>query len=384
MQPAKQISGLNGSFAICAAQFMQAFQQKYGGSLSITRAYFTTQCEANLCVNNKGCGALNNNPNPVSNHTRGLALDVTASVGQATLAQFAQANPQFGVCFPFSSAYHSSFVDNVHMILAGIPGSEPNGPGCSNVKQACSAGNFDPNTIVTPPPAPPVTSGNTTPTPTSGIANAVRNFFNPPPQAATYAQPTSVTPISSTPVSTATTQGGVCTAQYSCSNNTVYYQSDSCTSSVFQACQYGCSGTVCAPAPLGATSSVSTLQNFLNATTSSPGLTALQQFVNVPATIASAVGTSATLSLNSSIYNIVQGELSQPQAAGSASSSFIGNSGYVQQTLMSGDAAEQTSYSAQYASPLSQLFINLQSALGNLLTFLQPFGGILPSQQTPE
>jgi hypothetical protein len=197
MAPQLQIAGLNSSFAICASRFLQAFQQTYGGTVTITRAYFTTQCEAQLCVNNAECGALNNVANPVSNHTRGFAMDVTASVGQTQIAQFAQQNPQYGVCFPFSSAYGSSFKDNVHMILAGIPGSEPSGPGCSNVKQACSAGNYNPNALVagaqpaTPaPPAQPIPSAP----PASGLPASYYGNPSQPLSSTPTAQPLQIAP----------------------------------------------------------------------------------------------------------------------------------------------------------------------------------------------
>lgn len=41
----------------------------------------------------------------------------------------------------------------------------------------------------------------------------------------------------------------VCTAQYFCTGNNLYYRNESCTESLSEQCQYSCSGSACVPTP---------------------------------------------------------------------------------------------------------------------------------------
>lgn len=168
----------NDAFAICAANFLKEYQQRYGG-VQILAAYRSPAYDAKMCVNNPACGALMNNPNPNGNHQRGLAMDVKATTAdQQTLALFARNNPQFGVCFPFTlgGVTGAGTPDTVHMILAGGPGSESSGVGCRGVTRACDAGHFDPNSVQGAGPVSP-TSPTTPSTPTSGFGDLVRQYL---------------------------------------------------------------------------------------------------------------------------------------------------------------------------------------------------------------
>ena len=135
---------LDAAFAICSENFFREFQTKYG-PVTITSAYRSPEEEARLCVNNPRCGTLMNISSPYGNHQKALAMDVRAAQ-QSIMNNFAKQNPQFGVCFPFTGE-GGGFTDPEHMILAGIPGAETQGPGCRGVVKACDAGHFDPNSI---------------------------------------------------------------------------------------------------------------------------------------------------------------------------------------------------------------------------------------------
>lgn len=162
----------NDSFAICAANFFKAYQTKYGG-VQINSAYRSPDRERQICRNNPACGAQMNNPNPTSNHSKGVAIDVQPAGGESQyplLWGFAKANPQFGVCFPFEDGSGGGFRDRPHMILAGLPGSQE---AASCVKRGygnkpCDGANFDPSTFKD------ATFGSSATTPTSNFADAIR------------------------------------------------------------------------------------------------------------------------------------------------------------------------------------------------------------------
>ncbi len=170
------IAKLNTAFATCSSKFLKDFQQRYGG-VTIRSAYRSPAYDAAMCVNNPACGALANNPNPMGNHQRGLAMDIAANSGkQSDLWDFARSNPGYGVCFPFTGE-GGGFKDTVHMILAGGPGSEGNGPGCRGVTKACDGSNFNPNEITSSPIGSNGPVGSSAPT--GGTNNPFANPNNP-------------------------------------------------------------------------------------------------------------------------------------------------------------------------------------------------------------
>lgn len=148
----EQYGRVNGSFAICAAQFLKAYQQEYG-RVYVNRAFNNVACETDMCkrgppgVGNVGCGGFAriavSGGLVYSSHTTGLAMDVAVAEGvgsaqQLKLIEFANKNPRFGLCFPITSW------DRVHLVAAGF---RENGESnmCANigVKDRCDAGNFD-------------------------------------------------------------------------------------------------------------------------------------------------------------------------------------------------------------------------------------------------
>jgi|GEM_PF-3023232 len=346
------IDQLDPKFAACADTFMKQLRQMSPGAC-INSAYRSTaqqQCTcASVCPdhNPNGCSGKCAPPGE-SYHQKGLAIDVShPGLSDQQVWDLASKN---GLINP-----------------SGLHSSDPNHIQAGSLN--CSDSGFTPNDTDVFTPA----AQTTTQPPANNVGNTISRMFAPPQSATPYAQPAPIAPVNTTPTT------GACSPQYICSNGTVYYQSASCTTSTFQVCQYGCAGTVCATAPANGTTS----QAAQNPTITASPLGLLQQFISPATTTSTSTATSAPVSLNSNIYTIVQGELgSRSQSTSSASSSFEGTSGYVQQTFTGNPSS--TAYSNAGYSPLMSLFINLRTTLSNLLTYLQPFGGQLPVQQSVE
>jgi len=62
------------------------------------------------------------------------------------------------------------------------------------------------------------------------------------------AAPTPVTPVATTPTTATTPQQPICTPTFTCTSGTMYYQTSSCTTQVYQVCSNGCNGNSCAAA----------------------------------------------------------------------------------------------------------------------------------------
>src|SRR3989344_2948155 len=160
------IQKLNATFAVCAAQFFQAYTARYG-SVTITSTY-----RDGLSGENARVGGV-----PGSNHTRGVAIDVhPANKNYDSMMNFARANPQLGVCFPRPT--YRGRPDLPHMILAGIGGGESARCAAQGVTKQCSG--TPPLNIVTP--------SYSGPAPSASVTNALRNLFAPPQQPAPQVQ----------------------------------------------------------------------------------------------------------------------------------------------------------------------------------------------------
>lgn len=140
------IQRLNNGFAVCAAAFFKAYTAKYG-TVHITSAFRDNtpgsapngKQSANQCAG----GA------PMSRHALGLAIDVNPANENLypTMWKFAEANPQFGVCFPYQDGKRSGYFDRPHMTLAGGSGREALLCANQGVTKPCVAGaSFVPTT----------------------------------------------------------------------------------------------------------------------------------------------------------------------------------------------------------------------------------------------
>lgn len=364
--PEEKLGKVNGIFATCAAQFLQAYQSKYG-RVTINRAYNTTVCEARLCVNNPGCGGFNNVAAPNTSHTKGVAMDVSAA-NQEQLIGFAHANPQFGVCFPLASW------DKVHLVLAGVAGNGESA-GCARmgITKPCNGLTIDPNSLnppsyvaTTPPPPNTNTSpqypGNTTPT----------------------IQPVQPTPQLTQPTTLATTPeagntiaypAGTCAPQFFCFNNNVEYRASTCIDMQYQTCPKGCTAGSCIYSSPTATTSTSTLSAFNLIDIFASGPTSIQ------------TPTTTTLALNSNMVNMVELYSAAPS---SATPQVPSGETYAltsaPQTFVSEDMKNNSNTSTLtpvLTTGFQSTLIDLKSALLTLLNFLKPFGGHTAAQSNP-
>ncbi len=331
--PAQEVTEVDPAFAVCAARFLQAFQQQYNTKPVITRAWNSLACEAKLCAGNSGCGGFMNSPAPMSNHVRGRAMDVTAGNQQENMIAFANGNPKFGVCFPLSSW------DKVHLVLAGIPGSER----CKGPNTPCDGVHFDPS--YEPNIGPPGQGGSNPQSamPSAGMAQALRNYLNPTPAA---------------PASVPATSANVCTSYYSVS----VPSSDPCA--------YYSPGT--------ASSSVSGAIN-TNANTNSSTSTAIIDLIGA---IANPTSTSATASgtptvLNGSLQNGVALNGNQQNIGNATSVYALTPKG--QQTFTSQDLNQVPVQAFNSNTTFAwQILESLKQVLLKALEYLKPFGGVTP------
>jgi hypothetical protein len=236
--------------------------------------------------------------------------------------------------------------------------------------------------------------------PSSGLANQVRQALGmqqqpPPPPPPAPPPPQTPTPLITPTPTTASGNPTACTPQYSCSNGSYIYQTSSCTTLTVQTCKYGCSsdGTTCALSPQSASSSSATGINIGSGTgtgtsadngSSSSTFALIDQYAN-PVSDSIDIGTGTPIALNQDLQNIG----GDTGALSATSSDYIDASGNVvalqpqaQQTFTSGDLANSPGPTPMTTSNsfVGNLIAALQSALAFLGNYLKPFGGQIPSQ----
>lgn len=188
--------------------------------------------------------------------------------------------------------------------------------------------------------------------------------------------PANYTPAQTQPATTAASPApaasgtSACTPQYYCSNNTVYYESDSCATSTFEQCTYGCSGTICAPGP---------------AASSSPPAADSQPVSDVATPVLGTFGTASvsffatsteigtgTSPAGGDLFSIVDVATATPIDATSIASGSSGTSAFEGEPLVStGFSQSQNVYIPAPASPFEQILGQLKTALSGLLNYLQ-------------
>lgn len=326
----QNIDQIQNAFAICAANFLKAYQQRYG-TVTIRSGYRSAAYDAQMCRNNPSCGALMNNPNPQGNHQRGLAIDVAANTSdQSTMWEFARQNPSYGVCFPFTGE-GGGFRDTVHMVLAGIAGTETSGPGCRGVTRACDGTPPVNPTVPGPGPGsqgPTIAGPGAQTTPTSALANMLRSFIGPsaPPMMPMQPLPTAAQPYGYMP-----TQTPVVT---SIPNVSV------------------------ATRPIAATSAV----DLINAIADPAPRTA------------STTAPHSIVVLNPNVQQIVSIH-SQPVPVDRTPSPLAVNTTFAQQTFKSGDLRDSPYQLSADTSRAQSILRSIQQALVRALAVLRPFGG---------
>jgi hypothetical protein len=178
-------------------------------------------------------------------------------------------------------------------------------------------------------------------------------------------------------VSSTATSGSQCTPQYSCINNAVYYESSSCSTSVFQQCQYGCSGTACAPNPSSASSVLQPLSasnivsEFTSATASTSNVlgTVFEQLFST----STSIGTTTSLTSSSSMFSFVSEGDAISLTTGATTSIDGGEAqGFGQPTFASSTYSySQNVYVPARVSPFTQILNQLENVLHGLLSYLQ-------------
>jgi hypothetical protein len=337
------ISCLNASFAEKLEKFMQAVP---GGPPIITSGYRSPDQQNTIIAS--GSGATRVTTACGSYHVWGLAADFnndTASqtawmranartYGIATIGawdpnHFQDASGKYGQCGVCSS-------NGMGTLTA------PTGP--------VSPDDVPPQSVVSQFSVPPgyclTSSQPITVVPCSNLSNPTAAS---PFQTAPIAQPQTIPAQPSPSVTPTPSSSSACSPQYYCSNNTVYYQSNTCSTSVFQACKNGCLGTTCA----------------LATSTSASPTDILQQLI----TLNPATTSTTSASLNSGIYNILQGIFS-PQSQAPSQTQVVQNPTYPLDTFTASDLSGNFS-GTQSGTYLQQLLSSLKSALLGFLSFFQ-------------
>jgi|GEM_PF-3222441 hypothetical protein len=193
------------------------------------------------------------------------------------------------------------------------------------------------------------------------------------PPASYTSAPVSVTPTTTTAPASASSSSQ-CTPQYSCTNNTVYYQSNSCSTSVFQKCQYGCSGTICAAAPSSATSSQLSVSNIIStmtgsATSAENAFGALEQLFAT----STSIGTTTSLTASSSLFSFVQEGTAISLTTGATTSiAADGEQGFGQPTFATSTYSySQNVYVPARISPFAQILAQLKNVMYGFISYLQ-------------
>lgn len=264
------------------------------------------------------------------------------------------------------------------MQASGVPNIPGNFQDSSGVSYAYSYGDIQSSNFLpanTPIPANPYGADATVfPSTTNGTPSPTSSSL-PISSLPTTANPTATNPSTAaqpTAASTAATSGSACTPQYYCSNNTVYYQSNSCSTSVFQACMYGCLGTICAQSPAVSSSSASLYtqsSSALGATLQPSGSIGNPVIVGTAATSTSIVSLVSSSSSTSTFSDTIVANDQTPTQGSltAASSSFDGAATYDTDTLTA-NSPSQTYASAP--SPLFGILDQLKSILSGLLSYL--------------
>jgi hypothetical protein len=222
-------------------------------------------------------------------------------------------------------------------------------------------------------------------------------------QSLLYQTPITTSPIATPAQTTSTqtsgttqTQPQVCTPSYSCSGGTMYYQTSSCTTQVYQLCVYGCDGSACKTASTTSSAVGSDISGAFASTSSSTSddtggndNTNIDTNTNISDILDSLsigdmftstdVGTSAPLSLNPSIFQSSSLHASNTQyPAGTLVSSGtiqsiqpIGS----QSTFASQDLANNAGYiPVQSNSVVFSMLEGMKNALLGALNFLLSLG----------
>ena len=214
------IKQLDPKFSVCATKFMEALRQ-VNPTACIESAFRDPNQQAAACRGICGqlsCPGLCAAPGK-SYHQKGLAIDIGKL--RLPLQQFWQLASQSGLGNP-----------------TGLHRSDPNHIQVMNGGSNCADVGYSPTSDDTFIPGP--VSSN----PYFGYGPSPMTSMQPvgTPTASPISTP-AATPQTST--QTTATQPQICTPEFSCTNNIMYYKTTSCTTQIYQTCPYGCNGNAC-------------------------------------------------------------------------------------------------------------------------------------------
>lgn len=343
--PDGTIQGLDGKFAVCAAKFLKSALSN-GTNVCIREGARTVE-KQNSYVRR---GVFACKYGAACEHPRGVAIDVNVRPNINDCRSYANLHssaPQFGLSFYLGcrDAYH------FRPTTAG-----------------CNAGG------VVPPPSSYDFPYAANPTPP--FDQALRRLLQPPPAppppiqstspAATQPSLTQAPPPLGTQNTTALPTG-TCAPQFYCSGSTYYYRTSTCVDQIYQA-----SSTMCASG-----SASSTNQN-TNTNTNSTGTSTydlIGQYADLGTTD---IGTATPITLNPNTGNATALQPPPPGTVYAPSGAVGVQPAPAQGTFTSTDLGN----SLPYGGPQSAFSIalnNIKNTLLNILSYLRPFGGQVPT-----
>lgn len=339
--------GLDSKFAICAARFVKDLRAR-DPSFYVASMYRSTPHQAYLCGG--GCGIVNGPCAAAgsSRHQQGLAIDV--SNGQRIVPDWVhQMGLAYGVVFSVNG-------DSGH--FQPRPGSN------------CADPNFRPPNIQDLVARPPFDQA---------LRRLLQPASAPPPIQSTSPAPTQPILAASPPigvVNTTVLPPGTCIPQFYCSGSTYYYRSSACVDQMYQTCQYGCAdSTTCAANPRSASS---TNQN-TNTNTNSTGTSTYDLIGGYVTSSATEIATATPITLNPNTSRATVLQPPPPSVAYGPGGAIGVSPSPSQETFTSSDLSNSLPY-GQPQSAYSATLNRMKNIVLNLLSYLRPFGGGVPSQ----
>lgn len=340
-------NGIDSALACRVSKMLQfAEQQGCRATIGSKGGYRSPDLQRNMCGGGStGCAAAG-----TSCHQYGLAVDISAPC----LGWLKQIAPRFHLVKPPISGdpYHFQCEEHPRGSRRSCTGPCNGGlaitPDLSNV--------------------PPMSYGPGY-SPSSGLANAMRNFLNPQPSPGP-STPSQALPQSQQFLQQAPPLGsqnttpytpGTCAPQFYCKDDIYYYRSSTCVDQVYQKCPAGCSSS----------------SNTCASTSTSETLSAFDQIGLIAEPTTTDVGAVSDLLFELTIGGediaTLQDETTQTRSL-PPDNSYGAAPPISQQTFVSGDLRySQAEYQPQL-SALQRTLATMKDTLLRVLAYLRPFG----------
>lgn len=368
------VAHLNSDFACRLSKFLKAADAA-GMNIRIASGFRSIQQQAGLYEKYKREGGAPVAPPGRSRHNYGIAVDLhfdgkwpNYGLGNANTTRCVQTLPSCKWAHDNSAAY------GLRWPMLVEPWHVEPGTAVKGMQQLPSDPNYWSSDSGTNYSGAPLNSYQALPQP--AIVNSLPTTL-----------PTSPTPSTQNPQQS---QPQICNPSYSCTGGTMYYQTTSCTTQVYQVCAYGCDGNSCkvssSTASISstltnlfspATTSTSTSDSNTNENTNTVSVSDILNSLANPITFTSTdVGTSVPLVLNGDTNQL--GGLGPNVPRNDIASSTITSVQPLnsQSTFTSNDLGSSFGgYTAQQSySPIFTALTNMKNALLGVLEYLRRFG----------